>query len=381
MTYKNFQQDIAREISLYDIRSYMKLKGWKESSLPNNKLILLKGPENDSGVPLKIFLPVSLDFDDSLKRIYDVFLFLSSFYSIEPDELFRAINGLNRDKLLIAINQKDNFPASIPLKIAGKEIFGISNLFIYSACSEKSNLPHYARALPVGDNIVEKIRFGHTFRGSFGFSIESPVYGNLEFEQKDMFQAPIERRVIERIIRGVCFMSDAILNKNHDIIIKNYRTGFNSRMCEAIVEMGERLESPFKLSVQWATSLMPSQDIQNFSSVSVGENEISYLKYAAEKLKEISPEQAIICGIVVNLHSDNPTRDDGKRVITIRYKHGEYGNINVKIELGVNQYLLAIEAHKYGKNIEAIGLLERKGSTWSLEAVSDVKIKEDDECC
>lgn len=365
--------DLIRGISLYDIKSFLRSKGWREVSRPNVRLSRFHGPKNDSGNPLELFLPSSDKFEDLSQRIYDAFLLLSSLYEIEPSELSDILKRLNRDKFMVRISPNDNFPYSIPLELAKKEVNGIRNLFVYSACSEKSALPHHEYPLAIGQQMAEKIRFGHTFHGSFGFSVESPIVE--EFKQQEMFSPPIERRIMERIVRGIQSTNEAISKKDPEIIVTNYRHGFNSKMCEAIVEMGEILETPVELSVQWASNLSPSQDVSSFQAKLFGDDEISYLKYAAEKLKEVSPEKTIITGKVINLHSNDPTSEDGKRTVILKYYHEDYGSIDVKIELGISQYLQAIEAHKSRASLQIQGLLQRKGTVWQLEAVSDLKIQ------
>lgn len=372
MSNSNFPFEIVRGVSLYDLKSFLKSKGWQEISHPNRKLSVFRGPMGDSGSPLEVFIPSSDKFEDLTRRIYDVFLLLSNLYEIEPVNLSSILKGLNLDKFLVRIAPNDNSLFSIPLELAKKEVNGLRNLFVYSACSEKMPLPHHESPFAIGYKMAEKIRFGHTFEGSFGFTVESPVVE--EFKQQDMFAPPIERRIMERVVRGIQKTNEAILAKNPDLIVADYRQGLNSRMCEAIVEIGELVKTPVELSVQWASNLTPTEDVSNFKPQILNEEAISYLKYSAEKLKEVAPQKSTLLGKVVNLHSNDPISEDGKRTIILKHYHEDYGNIDVKIELGINQYLQAIEAHKSRELLEVHGLLERKGTVWQLEAVSGLKI-------
>lgn len=372
MSNSKFPFELVRGVSLYDLKSFLKSKGWQEVSHPNRKLSVFRGPMGDSGSPLEVFLPRSDKFEDLTKRICDVFYLLSNLYEIEPANFSNILKGLNLDKFFVRISPNNNSLFSIPLELAKKEVNGLRNLFVYSACSEKKALPHHEYPSTIGYQMAEKIRFGHTFQGSFGFSVESPVVE--EFKQQTMFSPPIERRVMERVVRGIQKTNEAILEKNPDLLVADYNQGFNSRMCEAIVEIGEVLETPVELSVQWANNLAPTEDVSNFKPQILGDEAISYLKYAAEKLKEVAPERSTLLGKVVNLHSNDPTNEDGKRTIILKHYHEDYGHIDVRIELGINQYLQAIEAHKSRELLEVQGLLERKGTVWQLEAVSGLRI-------
>ena len=362
-------------VSLFDLKSFLKSKGWKEAFHTNKKLTVFHGPRSDSGVPLEIFLPSTDTYSDLRHRMHDAFMLLSNLYELEPSRLHDLLSCLNHDKFLVRVAPNDHSLNSIPLELAKKEVTGLRNLFLYSACSEQQAIPHHEQPLPLGYKITKKCRFGHTFHGSFGFSVESPIME--ESKQLDLFSPPLERRVVERIVRGILNINKAIHEDNPDIIVDNFKTGLNSRMCEALIDMKEELETPVELSVRWASVLPPSNDTSDFKPSLIGDNEISYLKYAAEKLKEVSPERTIIIGMVVNLHSNDPISTDGKRSIILKYQHEGYGSIDVKIELGVDQYRQAIEAHKSKALLEVKGLLERKGTVWQLVAAIDLNIIND----
>src|SRR5208282_1846916 len=58
---------------------------------------------------------------------------------------------------------------------------------------------------------ADSCRFGHTFRGSFGFTIESPVIPNIEPTLPQIEQpAPFERRVMQRFAHAVRVVSEAV---------------------------------------------------------------------------------------------------------------------------------------------------------------------------
>ncbi len=362
--------EILEGISLYDIKTFLKSRNWKQILHPNKKWQVFQGPISDTGRPIEIFLPKSEKFEDSWRRIFDTFNFLSNFYEILPENLSDTLKGLNKDNFIVRIVETENNAFSIPLELAKHEVNGMRNLIVYSACSEKNALPHFDQPLSIGRKMSEKIRFGQTFKGSFGFLLELPVIG--EFKQEDLWDAPMERRIIERIIRGFLYTEEAVAKNDPEIIVNNYRHGFNSKMCEAIVEIGEVVDSPVEISVSWATNLPPSDDVSDFKPKVLCEDEISLLKYAADKLKEVSPQQVSITGKVVNLHSNDPISEANKRTIVLKYLHETFGTIDVSIELGIEQYITAINAHKSREMIEIKGFLERKGSVWHLNAATDL---------
>lgn len=107
----------------------------------------------------------------------------------------------------------------------------------------------------------------------------------------------------------------------------------------------------------------------------ISEPKVSVLCYVSEQLKIVAPRREQICGSVVNLHcAANPAEGKAKRTITLRVEHPLHKTIEVRMTLGPDSYLLAIDAHSSGKKLAATGLLQRKGSSWSLDAISELII-------
>ena len=78
-------------------------------------------------------------------------------------------------------------------------------------------------------NMLDHFKFGHTFRGSFGYRIESRFKGdshtqlNMFVDQDDPEPiVPDERKVLQRIYRGLTATSEAVTKDDMTIISDGY---------------------------------------------------------------------------------------------------------------------------------------------------------------
>lgn len=114
-------------------------------------------------------------------------------------------------------------------------IQGLRHLIMYSACMEKDPRRYFEQPLSVGRQQVQRCLFGHTFHGSFGYTIESPITApsqlHYPYGKSSQVQIPIERKVVERITRGFLNVQKAARRQNPEEISHNYEFGLNANMC------------------------------------------------------------------------------------------------------------------------------------------------------
>lgn len=365
----NILENIDR-VKLFDLKNYLYRKGWKQYAANGEKWQVFK-LEVDSGQSLELILPASESFIDSKERIQQSIEALSQ---IEDKPISEVLSGLvfeNADSVKVRLQVPDSV-SSLPIDDAFRHIKAIKNLFLYSGCSEIRSIPHFEQPLSAAQEYLGNFEFCHTFRGSFGFEISSTIIK--EQEDRDLFELPVNRRIVERIARGLVALDRAVLCDDPEIIISSYGSALNARMCDALAQIGLGGELKFGIGIDWASILKPSEDVAFFRGLTVGEAQISILSYASEKMKIIEPTAQQISGRVVNLHCiADPSEGSARRVVAIKVDHAEYGPIEVRLALGSDSYLSAIKAHSEGKELIAFGQLQRRGNTWSLDAITSVQ--------
>ncbi|AFL73427.1 hypothetical protein [Thiocystis violascens] len=359
-------------VNLFDIQSYLLRNGWKRLASKNGRWEIYR-LSRETEPNLEVVLPASEHFFDTHKRIAEVIRSITQLEDRSEADVYLDLLSLNADSLLIRL-QVPRHAATLPIADASRHVRAIKNLLLYAGCSELEPRPHFEQPLPASQNLLGAFEFCHTFRGSFGFEVTSAV--SKSKETPDFFSSPINRRIVERIARGLVMLESSVRKDNPGELIESYDVAFNARMCDALFDIGLGGDISFDLEVKWAVSVTPCEDASAFHGMFFGEAQTSMLKFVAEQLKIVKPQLERISGRVVNLHcATNPGEGNARRTVAIKVQHEKYGLIEVRIALGPQFYLMAIEAHSKGKELTATGQLQRRGNTWSLEAIASIEIK------
>lgn len=367
------QSNLLGRISLYDIRSYLERLGWRRTTTRNNKWQIFR-LQVDSPNPLELVLPADDHFTDTRARIDQAVFSIGQVEERPIADVCADIVGSNTDSLLIRL-RVSNDATSIPIGDASKHVKAMRNLLLYSACSEIDAKPHYEQPLPNASDLLSGFEFCHTFSGSFGFEVSNTITKPEQVD--DLFDAPIRRKMVERIARGVLLLENSVSREEPNVLIEAYEFALNARMCDAMADIGLDGKIAFDLGIDWASSVTPPEDVVLFKECFIGEPQINMLRFVSEQLKIVKPSFDRIVGYVVNLHcATNPGDGDAKRTVAVKVDHNLHGLIEVKMSLGPEFYLRSIDAHSKGKRLAASGQLQRKGNTWSLESISSVDVND-----
>lgn len=356
-------------VSLFDVRTYLEQHGWHRISSKNDRWTIFQLRRADSD-QLELILPAREHYADIQERIRQAVSSLSQIEDRQFEEVCADLVATNADSLLVRL-QVSSESDSIPVAHAARHVKAIRNLLLYAGCSEIQARPHFEQPSTASFELLAGFEFCHTYKSSFGFEISNAI--TKPASTADFFDTPVRRRMIERIARGVQLLDTAVNKEDPKVLIESYESGLNARMCDALVDIGLEGQLAFDIGIDWAASLAPSEDVLAFQDRRIGEAQISLLKYASEQLKIVKPKLERIDGLVVNLHCvADPKEGHAKRTVAVRVDHPQHGTIEVKLSLGSDWYLLAINAHSKGTKISAIGELQRKGNTWSLDAITSI---------
>jgi len=155
----------------------------------------------------------------------------------------------------------------------------------------------YQRVSSVAQRYANDCRFGHTFRGSFGFTIESPVGSRTPDEGdahalamgEELVAPPLERLVVQRLARGLRTVEAAIEKEDPTLITEGYGTGLNANACEeltALVSEPQVSEVRFQIlfSPEWG---VPS-DLGDAPTMTISQARgVAILQEAAKVLRAV----------------------------------------------------------------------------------------------
>ena len=262
---------------------------------------------------------------------------------------------------------------SVRLDIAEAFLKNAKGLLAAAATTEVSPKPFFGRVTKAAVVYSDDCRFAHTFRGSFGFAIESPVEANFSPSMPGVEEfAPLSRRIMQRLARGIQQVARAGLEQDPRVITENYRTGFSANMCEDFVDLmgsvgGSSLGFEFVFSPEWR----PPVDVSPVVKIELSPVHVELAKEAARQLRlqEFERHQ-IVVGRVVRLESENDPSDlfkpEGDREIMIQWNSSDFGQIRVRVVLSAQEYLEALKAHGQGQSVSISGLIDRLGRYWVL---------------
>jgi hypothetical protein len=358
------------------VARYLTSQGWKLDTIRSN-LSRLWLPDDGDAKPLEIFL--SFDSRSKQREVAFALTTISQFYEKSIEMLAGEIRALAYDIITSRIPDEYVRNDSIELRIAAEYIERMKSFLAASATTELSGERFYKRVRKEAVDYSERCRFGHTFRGSFGFHIESPV-GLNDAPQFDMVdeEVPFERRVVERISRGLSSLSQASIQGDAGAIVSEGQ-GFSSNMCDAIIDIIESVGvSKIDVAITFSPEWRPRVSLET-NKFTIQYRQLDILKQAAKVLRvDDPPKRAHVFGRVKRLETEgNPAdllEDKSRREIEVSWLNDENQITHVKIALSPKDYLKALDAHKNGRVISSTGLLSKIGRNWRLDPIDTFEI-------
>lgn len=346
-------------ISYHSVSHYLDDNGWKfKKSFSNGKLFF---HELGDSHEITVLLP---DKDSKVLNYQLLHLFktLSEFENRSISEIISSIKNVNKDILKISLS-KGSMIDSLKLNDVEDILKNIKKLILYSASAEVSTQPYFERPFQSSVDLVRRCSFGHTFKGSFGFTIENPVYENKLESESDVISAkPFSRKVSERIIRTFKIIEEADIDKDIEEI---YKLGPNANTCESIKKLLKMSRGDIECSVI-CSPLSNVSSTNEYSSVCLSHSKIEYLDFIYEKLKEkYNSRNVSLIAKIMSLKID-PEKED--HTIVLLGDVGEEKEIKIHVVLTSEDYKGACNLHRDEKQIKINGYLNKFGNKWYLES-------------
>jgi len=295
---------------------------------------------------------------------------LATVENVPESEVAQAIHAVDIDYLRLKL------PGPISMEGAVAIVTRLKNLMAFAACAEEEPRRYFAKAPGIGRQHAERCRFGQTFHGSFGFTVESPLSPPVQQTLPDFeARAPFERRVMERVARGLKLVQEAALTGNADLLLERYTSGFNANLCEVALGLVPSAdESEVEYTIAWSPEWPAAADVAMQGSVRMGSRTRRYLETAAREMRQVerAPE-VMVEGLITHLRAETAPLDDDEeegdadleRQIVIAWTTGGI-TLGVRVPLNVQDYRLACDAHRDGVPMKATGQLEKVGRYWML---------------
>jgi hypothetical protein len=369
------------DINLEKLYRLLEDNDWNRVDHPNTHIRVFEGLDR-TGEHIKLVLPATADLVDAQSLISNALDLLSDFLDVSVESLTASLVQRITDVLRARSFRLVGHDDSLPLDIASEWISRMRQLLAASAYTERDPRPSFEKTGAQGSEFAHHCRFGHTFKGSFGLSIESPVFANPSIPELEMSTGqPFERRVFERIARGIKNLRDAINGDSIDIMLESYTTGLNANMCRALSEAyeavdGRRIEYLFT----WSSEIPVAEDISGLNAFIFDGRANEFAKATALQLEQQDDyEEQLIEGRIYQLKSkepENPTFEmlQTDRVITVKWRRKGAPGKSIRVPLSAEDYQSACDAHRDGQMIEVSGKPKKNGKFWTLHNVHGFRI-------
>ena len=356
---------------------YLRAHGWElqhQGSLGNRWRLRRDGRTRNLAVPVG-----TVDEDDQKRMFVTVLQTLADVENRSPVLIARDLQEAASDLLEFRVIAESLHAGEMPLRAAPELTEGAYDALLAAARAEVQRRPHYAQGtLPANvRGFLDEAKLAGTDRGSVILRVRTPKPAEPAQPTLDgtTMQAPLERRVVERLIAATRAAKAAAhrdpASDDPDIFDEDIEEGLSANLCDALLELAgtkSGLDGRVAVRVRWAlTRPLEEPDAR----IDIERGELTRLSSVAEVLKQIDPRpNTEVVGPVTRLYRE-PGVSQG---VIWMLADIEGKTRTVKLDLVRVDYERAMEAHRADQEVRAVGTLERAGRLRELSAATAFEI-------
>ncbi|ARO21940.1 hypothetical protein TAL182_CH00105 [Rhizobium sp. TAL182] len=359
-----------------DLIAFLQENGWKRQLSKDGRVVRFQMADPSLSKPVSIyFTPNSSEPGIERAQLDEALATIRQFYGISFGDLRHRFETLIRGGSRVGLHPRDLVTSRVPdryvqddtieMSVASSMVAYMKELVSGAAIAEVvSTTDATSAVLRSAKGYVEECRFGHTFRGSFGFQVECPLYEAVQF---DLFgvEKPLGRKISERIALAMAAVTDAFVQEDLSPLI---HSPVSARMCSDLADfLEESGVASFNLGVFFDGGLAFQPPARTEFDVTAAS--VPMLREAAAQLEPVPADAPVnVVGRIVELKAAGiplAEDDDHKRSIVIQWDAPE-GRRRIRLDLDPHQYAEAIRAHEAGLHVQVRGTLTYKGKRAEL---------------
>lgn len=328
----------------------------------------------DGATQIELIIPTDERSSDYQRRVQDALRTLEGVEDRSSGEIASDILFINFDVIRSTLPNSHLVYEAVSLDSAIDHIECMRDLLSSSATTEISPRAFYGRVRKAAIEYSSRCLFGHTYKGSFGFQVQSPL--TVQDFQPGLFEpeVPFERKVLSRLVNGLEAVK-AAQDRNNLQIAMNSEVGLSANGYDILADLVENAGGQVSFQVAFSRRWQPTVGIPRVESFSLTTQTAELSRELAEKLRATyKPTLKTVIGRIINLrNTTDPSQliaSADAREVVVDFDDEDLGEIKVRILLNAADYLKALEAHKVGQPIAVDGMLERRGLRYVIEAPS-----------
>lgn len=373
---------MLRAIRPLDLMAYLRASGWRLSEESPKAAFWEKAAE--AGRSFEVLAPRSSDFADFAARIGELLNTLEVAENRSQLEIFSDLVTANADVIRVRTHARDGEDdGSLSLEDGVMLYERVREMVLAAACATIRKSAVFTKRKPEkAMSYLRKVRLGQTERGSYVFTLISPVNPSLRITDS-LFtittEEPFERQVVETLANALSATRFAAERSTTSGDMRPFREAINSgvsaNLFEAISGLSEGSgDQSVEVSFSWARSRTLVSQVPD--RIGLSQDIIPVIREAARVFRATVPQEDFeLQGVVVQLR-----REEGEqtgRIIIVGDVEERMRRVSVVLPSA--QYHEAIRAHDEGIPVICYGELERDGRSFALNNPRDFALMSEDQ--
>ena len=348
-----------RTITPVAISYYARSEGWDKVGTYWEYSDVYAGP----GKP-EIIVPRTDIIDDYAMAVSDLIAVFARILERDETVVYRDLTLADRDVMRVRAIDAD--PEGLPFESSHAMVGYTRGMLVAAANSLDDDRPvHRTAANGQVANYLQRVRLGHTERGSFALVLVSPAVAprlqSLLSDDADEAE-PRERQIAQRLAQSLSAArsaSERAVGGDTAAFAQVVASGVSANLCEAVAGLVEDVAA-FDVSFSWA---MTRPTAAQRGPIAFADGDVPLLREAARAFRRNEPEyDQRIYGFIYQLTRPH-TDIDG--TVSLRTSAGGTER-SVTAVLSQRDYTRAIEAHDTRALVCLEGDLERVGERQHL---------------
>lgn len=368
-------------IKLDILKLFLEKKGWTCKETSRKGLLNYIEPIDEEGFdPYEILLPQNPNINPE-RYIRSAIEILSESTEQSYSSVETLIDGLNFDAHRFRVKTPES---SIPIDLMSNLLESGKRLLTSAADITFATIENAISS----ERFISECRFGHTYKGSFGVQLESPLdvlddgNGEVGATLFSDIEEPLGRKITQRINRGFVLMDDAYKHFSSSYIVD--QIGENVAEIKSFSEFSKYIDLFGRNDVNYCTafSAMVNSRIQNVKEFKIRPKGIEFMMEALGQY-DIPAETVELTVIGFPQTFTKPPSmmenlDGGQVKVKGTSAQLEGASISLnKFFLENEDYKKAIDAHKNLKNVKVVCSAKKMQRGWKVKEVISFSVLTD----
>jgi hypothetical protein len=357
---------ILRSVRPDDLQQYLSNHGWTASKHPNSRAAIYN--RQLEGNEFELLVPLSHDLRDFPERISDV---LRTLEIVEKRDQLQILSDLTSARAdVVRIRRPGADDGTILLEDGVSLINSVLDMVLSAACATVAPRLYYPGKKPTAaTEYLHKTRLGQSERGSYVVTVISPVPRRKEEPlfagMYDPFERQVTRMLATALDATIQASESTLRSGNPDPFRESMGQGVSANLIDAILGLMGPFHQPVGVTFSWSPEHPLAFDPRPI--IAIEPDFAPILADASRFLKRNAEQPPVeLAGAVIGLR--RPEGAETGRVTLVAFLDGKPKAVS--LELGAQDYDIAIQAHQLQRMVTCEGILVRMGRTNILTSIT-----------